>query len=240
MSSSTTHAFAPSSTYHDVADALEVGPDVLAISLLGEVGKTITGASVRRQLARLRDFRHLHISISSGGGSLVEAFALFELLRVLPVPISASAAVSCHSAAMIIFMAADLRIAKAGASFLIHPASISRDDLAERLTAQSSARRVSDLEAIDLRIARLFAARTGYDLAWFCADQRNEEYLSEVDAVESGIVHEFEPLTGHVDPRWPDQARRLQDAGIYAPPRLLTQNYFAACRCAASLRRATL
>ena len=231
-------SFAPSALASAISrDVNDAG--VLTLRLTGEIGAGgVTSAGVRRQLV-LRDFRHLHMEICSTGGDSAEAFSIYEMLRAQPVPVSARASLRCCSAAMVVYLAADLRIAAAATEFLIHPASTARETLPERPTALQLKHRSDVLAAVDLRIARLLSDRTGEDLDWFAAEQLTEDVLDMVDAIERGIVHEVEGLAGEVDVDWPRVAEQIAHSRVQhvVPRRMLTPSYLAACRCAASLRR---
>ena len=135
---------------------------VLELTLKGAIGedKAISLASVREQLAA-QSFDAIHIEINSHGGCASTAFAVYNLLRALPVPIAATATGACHSGALLVFMSATLRKAKAAAEFIMHPASSDRDTLPERVTVQILQSQADILAKIDRRSADLFAARTG-------------------------------------------------------------------------------
>jgi ATP-dependent protease ClpP protease subunit len=208
---------------------------VLELKLNGEVGedKPISLSSVRNRLAA-ESFNAIHIEIRSQGGCAASAFSIYNLLRAQPVPVAATAIGECHSGGLIIFMAASLRKAKAGAEFLLHPVSQSRDTLPERLTAQILQSHADALAKIDRRTVELFTNRTGYDKEWFEREIASEDALSSADAIQTGIVHEFRTLTPPCDPTWPDTAHRIakEARNVYLPRHMTSQNYFDACRCA--------
>jgi hypothetical protein len=82
-------------------------------------------------------------------------------------------------------------------------------------------------------VVDLFAARTGYARAFFESEKATEDLLSDADAIQTGVVHEFEGLTPLCDPAWPDTARRLmKERQIYLPSYMTTQNYYEGCRVA--------
>jgi len=208
---------------------------VLELKLNGEVGedKPISLGSVRNKLAA-ESFTAIHIEIRSQGGCAAEAFAIYNLLRAQPVPVAATAIGECHSGGLIIFMAASLRKAKAGAEFLLHPVSQSRDTVPERLTAQILQSHADALAKIDGRTVDLFTDRTGHDRKWFEREIASEDALSAADAIQTGIVHEFDGLTAACNPAWPNTAQRLAKEArhVYLPRHMASQNYFDACRCA--------
>lgn len=207
---------------------------VLELPFVGEIGagKAINVAAVRRALAA-QTFDCVHLRINSTGGDSEEAFEIYDTLRALPVPVKATATKHCLSGGLIVFMAASLRLATPGTEFLIHPASIARDQLPERVTDRILRHQADHLAKTDNRIADLLAARTGTAREWFLTEGETEEPLSASDLVARGIAHEVEGLTGPCDPSWPDLATRvLKDQRVFLPRYMATVNYFDACRTA--------
>lgn len=235
-----TENFAPGNapTPNKAIAAPKLADDVLVIEMTGEIGPSnpINVAEMRRQMARKQAYRHIHLLLSSTGGSVNEAFAIFLALRSQPVPVSARAAGVCQSAAMIVYMAADFRSATDGTEFLNHPTNSNRDILPEKITAQILIDRAESLKRTDIKVAQLLADRTGGHLEWFLTEGATEEPLSLSDSIEAGIVHEIEGVTESPNPAWIDCSTQLAKVrDLYIPRRLLTQNYLSACRCAASL-----
>ena len=79
----------------------------------------------------------------------------------------------------------------------------------------------------------LEARCAGFDRSDFAAEMSDEQPMSEAFAMRSGLVHEIWPGFNHVDPTWPDAVRQMQSGGMILPPRLVSANFFAACREAA-------
>ena len=229
--------FAPSVVAQSAAPERKFRPGVRVIKLSGLIGlnERINVAAVRRQIAA-RDFQHLHLEIETSGGTSAEAFEIYDIFRAMTVPVSARASRECLSAGMIILMAGDFRVASPGARFLIHPSHVGREEMPERLTAASLYAQAEALLRCDRRVAQLFSDRTGHDVNWFLDEKETEELLSDVAALEVGLIHEIEGMGGQPKSGWPDAARKmLASRNIYLPPRLCSENYFSACRCAASL-----
>jgi hypothetical protein len=120
----------------------------------------------------------------------------------------------------------------------MHPASRERDTLLERVTAKILQNHADELAKIDRRSVDLFVGRTGFKREWFEREIASEDALSEADAIQTGIVHEFEGLTPPCDPAWPYTAERLAKEArhVFIPGRLTSSNYADACRCAAFFR----
>ena len=77
----------------------------------------------------------------------------------------------------------------------------------------------------------LLEARTGFDRGRFEAEIDDEILMTEADAIQSGIVHEWLG-SNRCSPRWLDDVGALS-AKMPLPNYLTTANYFAACRAAA-------
>jgi ATP-dependent protease ClpP protease subunit len=209
---------------------------VLELTLKGAIGegKPISLSSVRNRLS-VESISAIHFQINSQGGCARESFAIYNLLRAQPVPVAATATGECNSGGLLIFMAAALRKAKAGAEFTMHPSSSFRDALPEYLTAKTLQCHADILAKIDRRSVDLFADRTGFAREWFEREIASEDALSDADAIQTGVVHELEGFTPVCDPAWPDTAQRIAKEArhVYSPGRMTSQSYFDACRCAA-------
>lgn len=211
-------------------------PGVLQLELYGEVGpdKPISVEKIRRRLS-VSTFDHLHIRISSTGGSSDEGLRLYEYLRALPQPISVIARGQCFSAALDILAAGSYRLATPDTVLLLHQTSRSRDSLTdERLTASSLTRVAMDLAKTDERIIDLLHARTGFGRNFFATEILTEDPFPIAQALTCGLIHEIEGFSERVDPSWPDFFKSLPPH-VHVAPRLRTANYAAACATAASL-----
>jgi ATP-dependent protease ClpP protease subunit len=210
---------------------------VLELSLKGQIGEGlgISLESVREKIAAAAGtFDAIEFAISSNGGDFDQALALFTMFRSLPFPVAATATGDVFSGALLVFMSAGLRKAKASAQFLIHPSSRGRDQLPERVTAEILQKQADELAKIDERAVDLFAYRTGFDRAFFESEKSTEEILDTAMAIESGIAHEFEDFTPRCNPAWPENMRRLEkETGCIFPAWMTTASYMEACRCAA-------
>lgn len=217
---------------------------ILELGLKGSIGegKSISASLIRGKLeGAAGSYSAIHFSIDSEGGDFEESFAIFTMLRAQPFPVAATAIRQCYSGALLIFMAAGLRKAKAGTEFLIHPTSRGRDQLPERVTAEVLQRQADELAKIDARVVDLFVDRTGglpQARELFESEKATEDTLGTVAAIEFGIVHEFEGLTPHCDPAWPETVRRMEkEAGCIFPKWTKTAAYAEACRCAGFFKK---
>jgi ATP-dependent protease ClpP protease subunit len=227
--------FAPNQVASTAAPVADITSDILTLKLSGLIGpdEPINVASVRRVISR-GGFRHIHMVISSTGGDVREANEIYGALRNQPVPVSAVARGCCYSAAIIILMAASLRLASHDAEFLIHQVHRRREVLPDIVTASELQTAADDLRALDEKNAQLLADRTGNRIDLFRDEIKTESTLSVAEAIKIGLVHGLED--DQLNPSWPEMAR-VPVSGIYCPPRVITENYFDACRCVGSLLR---
>ena len=204
------------------------------INLRGEIGRDspISLAAVKNLVLRHPEETPKMLVLNSGGGSISEAFRVYEWLHALPVPLAIVADTRCCSASVIILMAADLRIANPGTQILLHGTHIDTESFPSRLNAKDLQRYIDDLKGDDDRVCDLLSARTGSDRDRFEAEMADEFYMSEAVAVELGVIHEWRGLDRPVDPTWPEAARQIRAAGMILPPRLLSPSYMSACRMA--------
>ena len=206
----------------------------IQIKLVGEIDPNgpISLTTVKYFVLRHPEDTPKIIHLDSSGGSVDEAFRVYEFLRALPTPLATVADKSCRSAALIIFMSANFRVANPGAEFLLHGTHMGTDSLPPRLNARMLQRYADDMKAGDDRILDLLEARTGFDRSGFECEMKDERAMSEGFAISSGIVHE---LTGsnRCDPTWPEAVRQMQAAKMILPPSLTAPHYLAACREAA-------
>ena len=126
------------------------------------------------------------LGIESDGGDPIAAFRLYDALRRHPPPVTTRTAAHCHSAAVIVFMAGDARLASRGARFLLH--GVERQPR-ERPTAAALWAEAASLDGLDRQIADLICIRAGrYPLWRLRLDMRNETMLGADDAYRRGII----------------------------------------------------
>jgi ATP-dependent protease ClpP protease subunit len=87
----------------------------------GITPKSVTNLIEVTGQARNNGSSRILLHISSGGGSLNEAFTAYNYLRSLDVPIETHNIGNVQSAAVMLFLAADIRRADPYSRFLFHP-----------------------------------------------------------------------------------------------------------------------
>lgn len=115
---------------------------------------------VAETLAKASTAEHLTIDVDSYGGEALAAIDLFVLLDRHPATRKVAFGAHVQSAALLPLLAGDQRIARRGASVLLHPA-----------TGGSA----EDLAWIDSQIAEIIAARTGASIDVISKEQETEE-----------------------------------------------------------------
>jgi len=98
------------------------GPDSRSILLTGEINEELSGAicSQIQELSSISDVEPIHLYINTGGGNLIDAFAIYDCLRSVPNPIVTIVNGGCYSAGTLILMAGDVRVAMPNSSFFYH------------------------------------------------------------------------------------------------------------------------
>jgi ATP-dependent protease ClpP protease subunit len=101
----------PVDTRHKYVHLLDQVSDQSAMHLI----------SITARLTQAGALNNLHIAISSDGGALDAASAIYRHLRALPIHVTTHNIGSIKSAALIVFLAGTERHAYPGTSFLHHP-----------------------------------------------------------------------------------------------------------------------
>jgi ATP-dependent protease ClpP protease subunit len=216
-----------------------IAADTLTLMIRGRIGSECETSlkSIRRQLrafGAIEPHSRVHLDIDSTGGNVDEAERIYEIVRALPIDVSATVTGKCFSAAVTIFLAAAYRSAVERAEFLLHPTRRSRESLPEVLTALDFETRATDLRTSDRRAVDLLHARTGHDRAWFKSASRHESYFGIGDALAVGLVHAVEGASGVCHPDWPAYvaAMRGRRRDVHFPAHVTSANFLAACRAA--------
>jgi ATP-dependent Clp protease, protease subunit len=137
--------------------------------------------------------KSISICISSTGGSPMQAFYAYEILKALPIPLTTYNVGAVHSAAMYIFLAGSKRFAVPNANFLMHKtvhsplpgSSYGLDHLDYS---------VESIAADDERSVEIVAERTKHPVeevaGWFLGQQlRSTEF-----ALQHGFIEKVVPV----------------------------------------------
>lgn len=123
----------------------------------------------------------IHIMINSPGGDGDLAFDMHDYLRSLKRPIITECTGMCASAASILFLSGDKRIA--GCPVMIHNPWMDASGDSEQL------RMYADwIEKFEKRTEKFYSEKTGLDSATLSSLMRAETYMSPTQAVELGFA----------------------------------------------------
>src|SRR5574344_210409 len=114
---------------------------------------------------RADDTQPLYIALDSVGGSVYEAFKIYDLIRERQQPTFINVVGYCYSAASVILLAAsaERRTASANASFLIHSPFLCEQEPDQHLTIEKAESYTAEMKARDNKSRALYLARTTAD-----------------------------------------------------------------------------
>lgn len=168
---------------HKAVDATH-GPDTLEIEILGHISREIA-ARVARQLDSAPNASTAHVHINSTGGSIVASEEIYAQLAGFPARIVCHAREFCQSAALLIFLACDVRYATADCKFLSHKASYAASITPEIQAQLDGYDRIENLVALD---------RAGIDFetmnGWRERGNRGETFCAK-EAFAFGLIHDI-------------------------------------------------
>jgi ATP-dependent protease ClpP protease subunit len=129
--------------------------------------------------------KHVAVAIASMGGGVPAAFALYNTLRGLPVHVTMHNVGIVSSAAIVVFVAGDTRVASADASFNFHaPTTALNGDFDVTALRQKA----DDLETSERRTRLVLVERTGMSVSRIDALKGDSETLDAGQAAELGLI----------------------------------------------------
>ena len=126
------------------------------------------------------------IRINSGGGNHLDSLAMYSVLRAYPGQITAIAVGACYSAAVIIFAAADIRIAAEESWFMVHEDSGKISGSVSELQSE-----VACMVRKESQWSQLMESRTGTLAKEWDNLSRSTAYLSAEEMKFFGLVHKY-------------------------------------------------
>lgn len=154
------------------------------ISVKGIIGNEKGQFSLVRLISAVKkepQNKPLHIMIDSPGGDGELAFGMHDYLRGLKRTIITECTGMCASAASILFLSGDKRIA--GCPVMIHNPWMDASGDSEQL------RMAADwIEKFEKRTEKFYSEKTGLDSATLSSLMRAETYMSPTQAVELGFA----------------------------------------------------
>lgn len=151
----------------------------------GDYFGTIGLKQVQEMVGRADASGPLQVVINSPGGEVYEGLAIYDYLRSMGRPVETVALGKTMSIASIIFLAADTRYISENATVLVHsPMSASIEyENADELTE-----RAGELRALEQRMARLYADRTGGNESQWLELMRAETVFTADEAIAAGLA----------------------------------------------------
>ena len=153
------------------------------ITIKGIIGNEKGQYSLAKLIAAVKKepAGRLHVVINSEGGDGDLAFDMYEYLHGLGRPITTECCGICASAASILFLAGDKRIA--GCPIMIHNPWMETAGDSEQLREASEW-----IGKFEKRVEKFYSEQTGLDAATLSALMKQETYLSPSEAVAFGFA----------------------------------------------------
>jgi ATP-dependent Clp endopeptidase proteolytic subunit ClpP len=164
------------------------GTDTLELDIYDVIGESfwsdgVTAKDVRRKLKDAKGAKLIKLRVNSGGGDVIDGFAIYNLLSQHPARVEADVDALAASMASVILMAADeIRIAS-NAMVMIH------NPWGMEMGEADDLRRWADvLDKMRDQIADTYAARTGQPRDKLLELMAAETWLTAQEAKELGFV----------------------------------------------------
>lgn len=174
----------------------------------------MTAKDFKTELDALGDVSEIDLAIHSPGGSVLEGWAIFNLLKNHPAQVRATIGGLAASMGTVIAMAADTVEMPENAFFMIHnPSGMSIGDADEMRDYADLLDKMGD------GIANVYAAKSGQEVDYIKDLMKQESWFTGAEAQELGFVDlvtgsmEAAALTGVID----ECRAELEKAGIGIP-----------------------
>ena len=168
------------------------------INIVGIIGNESDQYSLVKLISDVKkepENQPLHLVITSPGGDGELAFDMFDYLRTIGRIIITESKIQCASAASILFLAGDRRIA--GCPIMIHNPWTSVEGDSDKLN--SASKWMGDFEK---RCEKFYAEKTGLDEKTISDLMKNETYLSPTESVSLKFATESrQPAMALVNPK---------------------------------------
>lgn len=194
---------------------MAVSANVLEILIYEEIGADfwsydggITTSSIAAKLKAAGTFDRISVRINSPGGNCYDGVGIYNLLRAQSKPIDVYVDGFAASAASLIAMAGDTISVGAGATIMIHNASIFAYG-----EAADFRKVANDLDIISVTAGEIYVKRTGQTPEKIKELMDAETWLSGAEAIALGFATEVIELQGEQS----TQARALAQEFVQAP-----------------------
>lgn len=154
--------------FNITGDINEEAYDRLCEFLAGQNGKSVT------------------IRINSGGGHHLDSLAMYSMLRVYPGKVTTHVVGSCFSAAVLVFIAGDYRLAAEESWFMVHEDA---GELSGSLSALKT--EIDAMEEQENQWCSIMEKRTGIGRRIWAGFSKGTTYMTGVDLINYKIIHNF-------------------------------------------------
>ena len=135
--------------------------------------------------------KHLHLLFQSGGGTIAEGIALYNLISTSPIDISLYNMGSLQSMATIVFLAAKRRVVNQHGTFMLHaPTCAPQPMTTNRLTDVLESLKIDDARTNAILRRHLKMSETQWTNL-----RHNEFWITAADSVKNGIATEIGDFT---------------------------------------------
>jgi len=169
------------------------GDEVCTLTIEGEIDQQ-AGLAFASCVAEAAG-QTLVVQVNSIGGEIAAGWRMYQALAAHDALVITDAT-KAYSAALIPFLAGDVRTMQSDATLMVHPPSIA--DMGGQAAADDLRKCADSLDAEEHRYSAIIAARTGNDLATVSEWVKSETYLDAAQAVALGfvgkILHDQAPL----------------------------------------------
>jgi ATP-dependent protease ClpP protease subunit len=169
----------------------------LSISIDEEIGSYGINAKDFIEEVKGAGSKNIELTINSGGGSVFEAFAIYDFLKTSSYNVSVEIVGVAASAASVLALAGDeLPTMTENSVIMIHNAWMpvvsgeGMDSDAIRDYIEELEKNASLMDALNLRIAKIYTKATGMDLEKVQEMMAAETWIFAEDAYEMGFVKE--------------------------------------------------
>ena len=172
----------------------------------------VSSYNLQHQIAGL-DVDMIRVHINSYGGEVAEALAITNALLRHPARVETYIDGFACSAASVVLMAGDRRVAASCSNLLVHPAWASVSGNAGQLRAEAD-----NLDAITEQSVTAYLARIRKSREELLALMAEERFLTPAEALEWGFVTEVEDLFSDGGEHPSQSARSLVFQRLHAAP----------------------
>lgn len=134
--------------------------------------------------------REIELFITSPGGDIDCAFAVYDTIRTIPNKVTTIASGQASSAATVVFLAGDNRLIMPNALIRLHTPGFFSDS-GGRFSLQDIESKHKNLKSIFDHLLRVSAERTGQSVKVLRNLCRRAKHLSAEEAVKYGFAHQI-------------------------------------------------